>query len=168
MSADEIDALIHPEDIEGLNTLKRNVLETPQGHEIASSAEYRVKCKDGSYRWISDHFALFRGPEGHLSFSIASVRDITERKEAEEKLRRQAALDRVRVSVYEMRESTDIQAVLVSLYVALKNSGVKFDNCSIQLVDEEKQCIEGEGSTFTVRLPVAGEPVQSNVEGEVM
>ena len=86
MSPDEVDSLIHPEDIERISDLRRSVLEIPQGHEIVSQAEYRVECKDGSYRWISDHYALFRGPEGRLLFSIASVRDITERKWAEEEL----------------------------------------------------------------------------------
>ena len=42
------------------------------------------------------------------------------------------------MSVYEMRESTDMQRVLVSLYGALKDTGVEFDDCSVQVVDEEK------------------------------
>ncbi len=88
MDPDEIDSQIHPEDIERINEIRRNVLETSQGHEIVSPVEYRVKCKDGSYRWISDHYALLRGPEGHPLFSVASVRDITERKRAEEAIRR--------------------------------------------------------------------------------
>jgi PAS domain S-box-containing protein len=87
MSPDEIGALIHPEDIERINDLRRNVFEAPQGHEIISPIEYRVKCKDGSYRWISDHYALLWGPEGRPLFSVASVRDIAERKRAEEALR---------------------------------------------------------------------------------
>jgi PAS domain S-box-containing protein len=90
MSPDEVDSLIHPEDLERLNDVRRNVLETPQEDEMISPAEYRVKGKDGSYRWISDHFALLRGPEGRPSFSVATVRDITERKRAEEALRRRA------------------------------------------------------------------------------
>jgi PAS domain S-box-containing protein len=87
MSPDEIDSQIHPEDMERLSDLRRNALGTPQGHEIVSPVEYRVKCKDGRYRWISDHYALLRGPEGRPLFSVASVRDITARKQVEETLR---------------------------------------------------------------------------------
>jgi len=41
-----------------------------------------------------------------------------------------------------MRESTDIQSVLASLYESLKDAGVKFDHCSVQIVDEGKECFE--------------------------
>ena len=62
-----------------------------------------------------------------------------ERKWAEDRLRRNAALDRVRVSVYEMREYTDIQRVLISLHEGLKDTGVDYDYGSVQIVNEERE-----------------------------
>jgi PAS domain S-box-containing protein len=80
MTPDQIDQLIHPEDIERINDLRPKALKLPQGHEMVSSLEYRVKCKDGDYRWMSDHYTLFRDSQRGSLFSVASVRDITERK----------------------------------------------------------------------------------------
>jgi len=53
-----------------------------------------------------------------------------------------AALNRVRVCVYNMEKSEDIEKVLISLYEALKDAGVDFDECSVQIMDEEKGVIE--------------------------
>lgn len=84
MSNNEINAHIHPDDIKRVNNLRRNILKNPQDHKMISPVEYRVKCKDGSYRWISDHFALVMDPNGHSLFSVATLRDITEHKQLEE------------------------------------------------------------------------------------
>jgi len=41
-----------------------------------------------------------------------------------------------------MEKSEDIEKVLISLYEALKDAGVDFDECSVQIMDEEKGVIE--------------------------
>jgi PAS domain S-box-containing protein len=83
MSPDQIEKLIHPEDMKRINELRRKALKLPHGNKVVDSLEYRVKCKDGDYRWISDHYTLFRDSQGGALFSVANVRDITERKRAE-------------------------------------------------------------------------------------
>ena len=83
MTPDQIDSLIHPEDMERINHLRLNLPQLPEGRDTVSSLEYRVKCKDGDYRWMSDHYTLFRDSPGGSLFSVASVRDITERKRVE-------------------------------------------------------------------------------------
>ena len=85
---------------------------------------------------------------------VHAVRYAIERKQAEEELRRQAALDGVRVKVYEMREPGDMETVLVSLYDALKDVGVEFDDCSVQIVDEEKERVESYFLALGRVLPV--------------
>ena len=87
----------------------------------------------------------------------------SERKRAEETLRGRAALDRVRVSVYEMRETADMQGVLISLYESLRDAGVVFDNCSVQIVDEEEGKFEGYSiSTDRVELRISGRSLQDS------
>lgn len=49
--------------------------------------EYRLQCKDGEYRWLSDNRALVRGEDGRPLALVGTVRDISERKQAEEALR---------------------------------------------------------------------------------
>jgi len=84
MSNDEINAHIHPDDIKHINDIRQNVLEHPQEYKVISPVEYRIKCKNGSYRWISDHFTLVKDTDGHPIFSVATIRDITEKKQLEE------------------------------------------------------------------------------------
>ena len=103
-----------------------------------------------------------------LSVGFRRLEDITERRRAEEALRRRAALDKVRVSAYEMKETADIQKVLTSLYEALQDIGVEFDHCSVQTVDEERGLFRiawqvydklhyiGPGHELAMELPLAG------------
>jgi PAS domain S-box-containing protein len=78
---------LHPDDRErALRTL----------HESLSgdgcSMEYRIRHKDGSYHWIEDNNRVVRDASGHPTESVGVWTDITERKEAEKRLREQARL----------------------------------------------------------------------------
>ena len=48
--------------------------------------DYRFKCKDGNYRWLADYFKVIKDQIGSPLFISGVVRDITERKRAEETL----------------------------------------------------------------------------------
>ncbi|HXE91702.1 MAG TPA: PAS domain S-box protein [Terriglobales bacterium] len=73
---------IHPDDV------KRAVTELEQCtlERRNYSAEYRFRHKDGAYRWMSDQGVCFFTPGGDLERMIGVFRDITARKQAEEKL----------------------------------------------------------------------------------
>ncbi|GAB6907480.1 hypothetical protein JCM12296A_33170 [Desulfosarcina cetonica] len=69
--------LVHPEDVARTNKV----------NELAASKKVidfvnRYRCKDGSYRWIEWRSTPYQG-----SLIYAAARDITERKQSEEKLR---------------------------------------------------------------------------------
>jgi len=49
--------------------------------------EYRLQCKDGEYRWLNDNRALVRGESGRPLALVGTVRDVTERRQAEEQAR---------------------------------------------------------------------------------
>ncbi len=51
------------------------------------SMEYRVRHKDGTYRWIEDDNRVLRGDSGQPKEAVGVWTDITERKRAEEGLR---------------------------------------------------------------------------------
>ncbi len=50
--------------------------------------EYRFKCKDGKYCWLADHFSIIKDKTGIAHFRAGIVRDVTERKKAEEELKK--------------------------------------------------------------------------------
>lgn len=77
-------SFIHPEDSRQLAAL----LSTPEWKDITVTVDYRARHKNGSYVWIETTARPFiDGPSGQQEFQ-ASSRNITERKEAEEKLQR--------------------------------------------------------------------------------
>ena len=109
-----------------------------------------------------------RAEDGRVVGALITRQDVTDRVQRQSKEERRASLDRVRVSAYEMSDSTDIQNVLISLYEALKDVGVVFDYCSVQIIDVSNGTIEyyqpdpvGTRPTI-VRRPLAeGAPYQA-------
>ncbi len=75
---------VHPQDLERTMQLVQDCLTIPgQGYQ----AEYRLRHKDGSYRWIYSQATLVRDDAGKPLFMQGSHVDITERKLIEERLR---------------------------------------------------------------------------------
>ncbi|HEX2855093.1 MAG TPA: PAS domain-containing protein [Opitutaceae bacterium] len=75
---------IHPEDAPTVTSTIKSYLEKPwSDFEI----EYRLRHKDGSYRWILSKAALFRDDKGKPVRMLGSHVDLTERKRAEQALR---------------------------------------------------------------------------------
>jgi PAS domain S-box-containing protein len=56
------------------------------------SKEYRIRAKDGSYRWIEDNNRVIRDASGQPVEAVGVWMDITERKQSEQRLAEQAAL----------------------------------------------------------------------------
>jgi two-component system cell cycle sensor histidine kinase/response regulator CckA len=75
---------IHPDD---LDHVTRVLEESMAGGDRSYHLEYRFKCKDGQYRWMSDLFTVIEDTQGRPLYRIGTVRDITERRQAEEALR---------------------------------------------------------------------------------
>lgn len=73
---------IHPDDIDRVLTQLPQIFEV--GHH---SYEYRFLHQDGTYRWVLDAIKIVRDNEGNFVKCIGSWLDITERKQAEERLR---------------------------------------------------------------------------------
>lgn len=79
--------LIHPDDIP--NLMKRNTLFGSANNSDILETEYRLKHKDGNWRWVSSRGTVFkRNAEGKVVQYLTLIRDITEKKESEEQLRK--------------------------------------------------------------------------------
>ena len=75
--------LLHPEERDRIIQYQADFLAGSGSHV---SAEYRLRHKDGSYRWIAAHAVVVRDHAGKACRLVGSHGDITERKLAEEAL----------------------------------------------------------------------------------
>ena len=70
---------LHPDDAESIMSALHAHLR--QGAPYAT--EYRIQCKDGTYRWWSARGFTEKSPDGNLNRMIGTVTDITQRKKSE-------------------------------------------------------------------------------------
>ncbi|MFB3765285.1 MAG: PAS domain S-box protein [Methanotrichaceae archaeon] len=75
--------MIHPDDRSRVQEAIERIVETG-----STEVEYRQKAKGGGYRWLSNHMSLTRDDMGQPLYRSGNIRDITDRKQAEEALRR--------------------------------------------------------------------------------
>jgi PAS domain S-box-containing protein len=81
------DEFVHPDDLPSLQIAK----ESASPPDLAFVATFRFRCADGSYRWCE---ATSRGvEEGRSTYTVTTVRDITERQRSEVLLQLQATTD---------------------------------------------------------------------------
>jgi two-component system sensor histidine kinase UhpB len=78
--------LVHPDDREGVAKYLGDFL---AGTSSIITGEYRLRHKDGSYRWIMSHAVVVRDEQGKAVRMVGSHGDITDRKQAEEERERE-------------------------------------------------------------------------------
>lgn len=83
-------ARVHPNDrSQALTEIHRSF----QGEPPMCASEYRVRCKDGSYKWVLERAKIFsRASDGKPLRVLGTHTDITERKRAEEERLKQETL----------------------------------------------------------------------------
>jgi PAS domain S-box-containing protein len=74
---------VHPDDVDVCMDFLKKVIETG---EQQSGAEYRVRHKDGRWRWHISNASAVRNALGGAAHYIGIARDITERRLSEEKI----------------------------------------------------------------------------------
>jgi PAS domain S-box-containing protein len=79
-SFDEWKSRIHPDDVNRVMAAQRDYLERRVQHYII---EYRLRCKDGSYKWIMSRGQAVWDERGVAVRFIGSMTDISDRKQAE-------------------------------------------------------------------------------------
>ncbi|MDZ7620383.1 MAG: PAS domain S-box protein, partial [Patescibacteria group bacterium] len=75
---------VHPEDVGKCSEFFQAVIETGEPH---AGVEYRVRHKDGHWRWHRSNAAALRDAAGRVIEYIGIARDVTDQKEAEEAIR---------------------------------------------------------------------------------
>ncbi|MFQ3615081.1 MAG: PAS domain S-box protein [Cyanobacteriota bacterium] len=103
---------IHPADEERVMSVYQDYL---RGALPQFRVEYRLRCKDGSYRWVLDRAQLFRDDYGNPVRMIGTMTDIHHLKDAEEAQRLQTERERVLSRVTQhIHQSLDLNEILNS------------------------------------------------------
>jgi PAS domain S-box-containing protein len=105
-SLSEWDSRIHPDDREHCYA---DLMPHLKGETPVYLNEHRVRCKDGTYKWILDRGKVIeRTPDGEPLRAIGTHTDITYRKEAEEALRQ--ANELLEAKVQERTQELEVRA----------------------------------------------------------
>jgi two-component system cell cycle sensor histidine kinase/response regulator CckA len=87
---------MHPDDLEVALGAYREAIQACRPFAL----EYRLRHRDGEYRWFADHGSVWEDDSGQLTGYRGALCDITDRKRAEEQTRfRDMLLNQVRNSV---------------------------------------------------------------------
>lgn len=87
--------LVHPDDVQACRDFLGRVLSSG---EKQHGVEYRVRNKDGSWRWHSSNASPLRNAGGEIVSYLGIARDITDKKEAEQALRESEEFQRAMIA----------------------------------------------------------------------
>jgi PAS domain S-box-containing protein len=109
-------ALTHPDDLPFVIATIESYITTGEPAQI----EYRMQTKSGKWKWVRDESTVIKDEQGKPQYVHGVMIDITEQKEAEEKVKqREAVLSTVAYTSQQLLKSTewrtDIQNILARL-----------------------------------------------------
>lgn len=79
-------SIVHPDDRKIFDRIKKNLQENT--HENMFTEEYRILDGEGNYRFVNDRGYLIRNEAGKVLRMIGATHDITEKRKAEQELRK--------------------------------------------------------------------------------
>lgn len=167
---------IHPDDRARVLEASAKAAKTGRGERL----EYRIRHKDGSWRFLESTASAIRGPEGETSGLVIVNRDITERRRAEERLAHQSFhdgltdlpnralfLDRLQRTVTLSRRHTDFKFAVLFIDIdefKVFNDSLGHDAGDALLLQVARRLtlsLRGADTVSRPRLGSSAEPVMS-------
>lgn len=111
--------MIHPGDYRYINKLMRLAAEKRVSTEPIRALEFRIRTRSGAYRWMSASWTLVHDGQGRVTGVQCILRDVHERRLAEEEITHQ--LQRLRV-LYELAHELAATLDRTDILVAVSNS----------------------------------------------
>lgn len=112
---------MHPEDKERIQKVVDRY-ESVEDREFLSTLEYRLKDSDGNWKWVSNTRTMVRNGNGEPEAIVGTVRDISYRKEQEEKIRK--SLQEKEVLLKEIHHRVKNNLSIISSLLELQKDGV--------------------------------------------
>ncbi|MGD1701157.1 PAS domain S-box protein [Dapis sp. BLCC M229] len=110
---------IHPDDI---NLVTESIQQHLARQKPYFIAEYRIRCKDNTYKWILDRGQALWDEAGNPLRIVGSHTDITERKQTEEYLRRQTQQEQlIRKIIERICQSLNLSEILQNTVDEVRN-----------------------------------------------
>lgn len=81
----DVDRMIHPDDLAAVNSAEQALLRGG----VPMNVEFRLKCRDGTYRWFRGRAAALRNSNGRVTYASGSIQDIEEYRTLVEQKQRQ-------------------------------------------------------------------------------
>ena len=165
---------IHPEDRARVLEAAEKARNTGRGERL----EYRIRHKDGSWRFIESTASAIRSPEGETEGLVIVNRDITQRKRAEEKLdhlsfhdgltnlpNRALFLDRLQRAITQSRRHSDFRFAV--LFIDIDEFKVFNDSLGhaagdallIQIAQRLNVCLRGADTISRCQLGNTADPL---------
>lgn len=124
---------IHPEESEIFQEIFQSSLDKAEGFSI----DYRLKCFDHKYRWLSHHAVPNFSSEGQFEGLVCYCFDITKRKEIEHQLVQRAESDRLLSEIArKIHTSLDLDIILQTTVTEV-NHILQTDKIQINKVNSE-------------------------------
>ena len=120
--------LVHPEDLERVSDALQEIGEDASSHV---TIDFRLLCADGSYKWVEETISNLADEPG-VEGLVGNIRDITDRRSAEEAVRRRDRVTRAMAA-----KASDVALVVGT------DGRVRYSNPSASMV-----LVAGEGETM--------------------
>ncbi|MFW6159097.1 MAG: PAS domain S-box protein, partial [Planctomycetota bacterium] len=140
---DDLKRHIHPEDLPGMKATFDACARGEGGYDV----EYRLVRADGSVRWVRDVGRLVSDAGGH-SRVVGACMDITDRKEAEEQVRRmnRELEDRVARRTRELEQANErlheSEERYRAMWEAVPEAAFLYDDAARRIIDANDQFFE--------------------------